>query len=195
MASNHAVIGREDAIWQKPSNFDFLGSLSLYGRRAFFDSSRRYNNTPDTAIPPLGRQIWSIRRRFYLFNRRYRSRIAYKNTKHSRQCNGFIFHLLADKFCWFISASAADGMNRLPSFGRCRYKTAVCFTAWIVSDNTTSLYKSWGGYSKPSIINNATRQQICTRNPKKQKFFYVKPLSTGYCSMEKSLLSLDSDYG
>ena len=79
-------------------------------------------------------------------------------------------------------------MNRLPSFGRCRYKTAVCFTAWIVSDNTTSLYKSWGGYSKPSIINNATRQQICTRNPKKQKFFYVKPLSTGYCSMEKSLL-------
>ena len=120
MASNHAVIGREDAIWQKPSNFDFLGSLSLYGRRAFFDSSRRYNNTPDTAIPPLGRQIWSIRRRFYLFNRRYRSRIAYKNTKHSRQCNGFIFHLLADKFCSFISASTADGIWPL-SFPCCHH--------------------------------------------------------------------------
>jgi len=103
MAESHTVIGRYRVVGQKASNFDFSGGSSLYGRRAFFDSSRRYNNTPDTAIPPLSRQIWSIRRRFYISNRRYSSRIAYKNTKHSRQCNGFIFHLLADKFCSFIS--------------------------------------------------------------------------------------------
>lgn len=138
MAESHTVIGRYEITRQEMSNFDFMDILCFYWGWAFFDKLYKYNNAPDMAIPPLGRQIQNIRRRFFISNRRSSSRIVSTSTKRSRKCNGFIFHLLADSFYIFISAPAADGMNRLPSFGRCRYKTAVCFVDWMVYNNIAS---------------------------------------------------------
>lgn len=105
MAVSHTVIGRYRTIRQEVSNFDFMGILCFYWGRAFFDKLYKYNNAPDMAIPPLGRQIQNIRRRFFISNRRSSQRIAVTSAKRSRKCNGFIFHLLANYFYICFSRS------------------------------------------------------------------------------------------
>lgn len=73
------------------------------------DGLYKYNRIPDMAKPPLSRQIWIIRRRSYISNRRCSLRIAVGKQNTPDNITVLYFHLLADVFI-FISASAAGGI-------------------------------------------------------------------------------------
>ena len=83
------------------------------------------------AKPPLGRQIWIIRRRSYISNRRCSLRIAVGKQNTPDNITVLYFHLLADVFIFYICFGRRWHLNHfhLPSSGGYRYKVVSCLLA------------------------------------------------------------------
>ena len=92
----------------------------------------------------------------------------------ARQCNGLLFHLLADFLYFYICFGRRWQLNRLPSSGDVNIKLLFAIQIglyWLLPPLSIGA-ETAEGKIYPFIIINTARRQILTRKSKKSENFF-----------------------